>query len=890
MFLKQVTLQSRQRCTVVCQVLFPVLLVLGAAIPYLLLKNIDASGGSSNYPPYWYGGYVTWFEDDVLSDYQCFTGPGTNYRNCSDWYWDMFVPPSDPAQAALVGGAMSNGTGSGLLGNVPKYQYSSPLHPNVRVPYYTAVDNAADMDVKLLNAVNDVESAVKAQYSNGRWGPTPGPWNSTSWWYNEEDVYYTLPTTALIFDTFKAAPDNSPVELGVTIQLTLGKYSTYLLEWPGDGYRTDAPYATWMLTIHQLSMGLIRYLNPDFKNSVHLGFVEMFYVQDYDFSPAGFAAFIGAWLIPIAMSFLLPVYIYTLVYEKQNRLHEMMRIMGLNMFSYWFINYLFFYAMYVVVMLMIIIVGFACQVPFFIETDFIVWAILLVLWGHAQIALSFLLSTFFNKHRAATIISFFLVFIIGGGAMSINMFVYMNTEAPFLLMWYPTLAFCRGIYLISGGIYNIPAHPLRAADLTPDSEIAAVYGYLMVESVIYLLLAAYLECVLPREFGVRQSPFFPIKWAVKKVKELTSEPSTAYTDIDGDVVWSVPLADDFKEDADCAEERRKAHDVAVARDPKYLLRVVDINKTFAPLGGSGTKTALHSLCLAVERGECFGLLGPNGAGKSTLATILSGLIAPTSGTAYVAGHSIREDMYKVHQVLGYCPQHDILWEDLTIEEHLLFYIRLKGNVAHADEKRLVHEAIESVNLLDKATAQVKTLSGGQKRRLSIAISLVGTPKLVLLDEPTTGLDPETRREIWNIISDQKASKSIILTTHNMEEADVLCSRIGIVTKGLLTCIGTPMYLKTRYGKGYHLSITTVDARSEAAALKYIKNLFPNAELESTFSGVLSLQIPREDMKLGPFFEEIRRHKQENGIQEWGLSQTTIEEVFLKIVHDAATES
>eukprot|EP01116_Phalansterium_solitarium_P003056 TRINITY_DN1353_c0_g1_i1.p1 TRINITY_DN1353_c0_g1~~TRINITY_DN1353_c0_g1_i1.p1 ORF type:complete len:911 (+),score=324.01 TRINITY_DN1353_c0_g1_i1:92-2824(+) len=874
MFFKQATLQSRQRFTVVCQVLFPALLVVGAGLPYLLLKNLSftpaynpALGPSSNG---YSGGYVQWIETyDFSNTGNCFLAPK---YGCSMWNWATVVLPSDPAQAAAVGTAYINGSGSGLLGSVKKYRYSSPLRPNASVPFYKTVASAYEMDKEMLSTIIDIAEAVQ---SSGGWQYQT---INGTWWGNEEEVYYKMPTSGIIFDGFST--DGGAVELNVTIQLTLQEYNDYTLQFPGF---SEYPYTYFADTLHQLSRGLIRFFRPNFNTTIDSGSIDM-YAPWNSFSPQALAAFIGCWLLPIAFSFLSPVYIYTLVYEKQQRLLEMMRIMGLTMVSYWFINYMFFYALYVAVIVMIIIIGYACEVAFFSETGVIVWLLLLFFWGHAQIALSFLMSTWFNKHRPATIIPFFMVFVLSGGAMAINMFVFGDNRAPGIYMIYPMFAFIRGVYLISAGVFNNPPHPLVTASLTADSEMAAVYGWLIGETVVYLLLAAYLDQVLPREHGVRLSPIFPIKWLVAWIKERRAGRGPgAFANLQDEFVWSAPLENGFKEDDDCADERRRAHDPAVAADAKILLRVVDVNKTFPPAGGKGTKTALASLCLAVERGECFGLLGPNGAGKSTLATILSGLIAPTSGDAFVAGNSIRENMYKVHQVLGYCPQHDILWEDLTVEEHLLFYIRLKGNAAYADESRMVYQAIMSVNLNEKAKAQVKTLSGGQKRRLSIAISLVGSPKLVLLDEPTTGLDPETRREIWNIVSEQKATKSIILTTHNMEEADVLCSRIGILSRGQLTCIGTPLYLKNRYGKGYHLSITAADVKREEQAQQYIMRLFPNAVLEGTFSGVLSFQVPREDLKLGPFFEEISAHKQANGILEWGLSQTTIEEVFLKIL-------
>ncbi len=192
------------------------------------------------------------------------------------------------------------------------------------------------------------------------------------------------------------------------------------------------------------------------------------------------------------------------------------------------------------------------------------------------------------------------------------------------------------------------------------------------------------------------------------------------------------------------------------------------------------------MSLTVEHGEILGLLGPNGAGKTSLISMLTGLYGVTAGEALVNDCSILEDISQAQKNIGICPQFDLLWPQLTIHEHLLFYIRLKG-VPSSQETQMVHDAMESVLLTPHKTKQSSQLSGGMRRRLSVAISMVGGPPVVFLDEPTTGLDPENKRQLWDIIiQQQKASsqsekqQSIVITTHSMEEADVLCNRIGIM--------------------------------------------------------------------------------------------------------------
>ena len=158
-------------------------------------------------------------------------------------------------------------------------------------------------------------------------------------------------------------------------------------------------------------------------------------------------------------------------------------------------------------------------------------------------------------------------------------------------------------------------------------------------------------------------------------------------------------------------------------------------------------------------GCCFGLLGSNGAGKTTLISVLTGLYSPTRGHATICGFDLETALHSIYKVMGICPQFDILWPDLTIEEHLLFYARLKG-VPKQDEKSEVLALIRSVDLLGahKKGSKAKELSGGMQRRLSLAISLMGSPEVVFLDEPTTGLDPETKRHVWTLLDKIKRNR------------------------------------------------------------------------------------------------------------------------------------
>lgn len=280
-----------------------------------------------------------------------------------------------------------------------------------------------------------------------------------------------------------------------------------------------------------------------------------------------------------------------------------------------------------------------------------------------------------------------------------------------------------------------------------------------------------------------------------------------------------------------------------------------------------------------------------GAGKTTLISILTGVYPATSGTAKLAGFDIKNQSELALRSIGVCPQFDILWSDLTVEEHLYFYARLKG-VAIDFEDDAVNAALELVKMTLLRERLVKGLSGGEKRRVSIAISLVSNPKVVFLDgnhsdkskifvEPTTGLDPEVRRTVWDTIARARGNRAILMTTHSMEEAEVCCQTIGIMAKGRMRCFGSPTRLKHQYGCGYKLSLISIDFPKTDELLQQI---LPDGYrlMHSFHSSRRYAFVPTAD-QLAHIFDQLVSRSKEHGIQTWGISQTTLDEIFTTLI-------
>jgi len=212
-----------------------------------------------------------------------------------------------------------------------------------------------------------------------------------------------------------------------------------------------------------------------------------------------------------------------------------------------------------------------------------------------------------------------------------------------------------------------------------------------------------------------------------------------------------------------------------------LLRIEKLNK------GYGDRLVLQDLTFSIAEGEVYGLLGPNGAGKTTTINIICDLLKADSGAIYIEGKPVCQATKKL---IGIAPQENLLYQSLTCRENLEFFARIYG-LSKFERIEQVNNCLESVNLVDRANSPVETLSGGMQRRLSVAIALVHQPKLVILDEPTTGLDIEARYELWELIRQLKSQGiTTLLTTHLLEEAERLCQRIGILKEGKLLAEGT----------------------------------------------------------------------------------------------------
>lgn len=277
------------------------------------------------------------------------------------------------------------------------------------------------------------------------------------------------------------------------------------------------------------------------------------------------------------------------------------------------------------------------------------------------------------------------------------------------------------------------------------------------------------------------------------------------------------------------------------------------------------------------------LLGHNGAGKTTLIDIISGHNQKTSGLVRIDGYNIDSHPSEARRRVGFCPQFDVLFERLTVEEHLFFYGIVKG--ARDELKQEIEELLVQSGLDVHRRKLSKALSGGYKRKLSLAIAMIAKSKVLILDEPTSGMDPESRRKVWDFLQLIRHDRLILMTTHHMEEADALGDRIAVMSSGQVKCCGSALFLKKVFNAGYHLRISKSHnwnqvAFDELIGLKYnlkdkLENLTPH-ELMYKFDADETGQV------LPALFDDLEKAKERVGIFGFGITVSTMDDVFMKI--------
>lgn len=671
---------------------------------------------------------------------------------------------------------------------------------------------------------------------------------------------------------------------------------------------------------------IARYLIRDPSFSWVVGFKEFAHPAVETFSAV---AAVGPTFFLATAMFAFVFQISSLITEKELKLRQAMNMMGLYDSAYWLSWLTWEGFLTLLSSLFLVLFGMMFQFDFFLHNSFAVVLLVFFLFQLNMIGFAFMLSSFISKSSSSTSVGF-SIFIVGFLTQLVTIFgfPYSHTFSSNLrAIWslFPPNLLAEALNLLSGATstpQDVGVSWSRRAECAPnDTEcvitIDDIYKWLVATFFLWFILAIYFDNIIPNASGVRKSVFYflnPWYWMGKggsKVKE------GGICSCIGSVSQQEHITPD---DGDVLEEenivKHQTHEGVV--DPNVAVQIRGLAKTYPGNRQFGCckckKTpsyhALRGLWVNFEKDQLFCLLGPNGAGKTTAINCLTGITPVTGGDALIYGNSIRSSvgMSNIRRIIGVCPQFDILWDALSGQEHLHLFGSIKG-LPPASIKSVAQNSLAEVRLTEAAKMRAGSYSGGMKRRLSVAIALIGDPKLVILDEPTTGMDPITRRHVWDIINDAKKGRAIVLTTHSMEEADILSDRIGIMAKGRLRCIGTSIRLKSRFGTGFIANVSFLGSNNgqspqthsppdraavstihHEAVKQFFKDRLDIAPKEEN-KAFLTFVIPHDrERLLTKFFEELQDREKEFGISDIQLGLTTLEEVFLNIARQAELES
>ncbi|KAM5227715.1 phospholipid-transporting ATPase ABCA3-like [Ctenodactylus gundi] len=394
---------------------------------------------------------------------------------------------------------------------------------------------------------------------------------------------------------------------------------------------------------------------------------------------------------------------------------------------------------------------------------------------------------------------------------------------------------------------------------------AYILGMFLFDAFLYGFVAWYVDAVFPGKYGIPK----PWNFFLESSYWLGKSPEVSET-----MQYNKTSQSKYFED--------EPTDLVAGIQIRHLYKIFQERHT--------SKRALNDLSLNLYEGQITVLLGQNGAGKSTTLSILSGLYPASSGKVYIQGYDISQHIVQIRKSLGVCPQQNLLFNYLTVSEHLYFYSMIKG-VSHEMCVKEIDHMLSAFNLLEKQNAFSKSLSGGMKRKLSIIIALIGGSKVVIADEPTSGMDAASRRATWDLLRNYKKDRTILLTTHYMDEADVLGDRIAIMIEGSLKCCGSPFFLKQLYGMGYHIVMVKEPHCDIEEISKLICDYVPTATLESNIGTQLSFILPKDySHRFGALFTTLEKRQKELGIDTFGASSTSMEEVFLRVSHLEALQT
>uniref|UniRef100_A0A8C9NK02 ATP binding cassette subfamily A member 10 n=1 Tax=Serinus canaria TaxID=9135 RepID=A0A8C9NK02_SERCA len=502
--------------------------------------------------------------------------------------------------------------------------------------------------------------------------------------------------------------------------------------------------------------------------------------------------------------------------KEKKKLKILMRAMGLQDISFW-LSWSLLYTVYVSITASLLTWVTLSEV--FYHNSFLEMYFFYFFYGMACIHFTFLLSSLLKQPNVSSFVGF-LLHILFGALGFLTLFEKLPRGLEWILNLFSPFAFTAGLATMVKLEKYGPAFP---PDLYPFYKL---YLILSLDSVLYFLLAIYFDKVLPGKYGVPHPPAFflrPSYWLRGGSGYVGVRAGSSHDPVLGGDTEPMPPGFDGKE----------------------AIRLNNIKKIYKK--DNKTTEALKGLSLNVYEGQITALLGHSGSGKTALLNVLSGFSKPSAGSAVIYNYNASEmwNMEGMKERVGICPQINLHFEALTAKENLRIFAHIKGiQWKEVDEE--VQKVLVMMDLTDVQDLCAEALSGGQKRKLSLGIAILGNPQVLLLDEPTAGLDPCSRHHVWSLLRERRAGRVTLVATQSMEEADTQADRKAFLSCGRLQSVGSSLYLKRKWGIGYHLRMHINDLCDPELVSSVVRQYIPDAVLKGQKRDELCFRLPLEN--------------------------------------------
>jgi len=693
--------------------------------------------------------------------------------------------------------------------------------------------------------------------------------------------------------------------------------------------------ATIVGSIWEIGMMNKAYIHEIFPNITILSGLQLTIIKEenYGLNSIRPTAVVASGIYPFSISLLIPFFMYIIIKDKEKKIIQLLKINGVKMRYYWISNFIIHYIIYLILVIFYIVFDiFIFQLNFLRKTSFLLIILTFLGWGIEQIGLSYFFQAFISKERTLIFISLSIMFFISFFTFCFNMALYViPREAPIILNIFPTFSLYRIFHYIT---FSCAYNYLCISNFGQvNTEIRWSLFFLYLNGVIFVILGILLDYFFQKRDKKNKLFYFDNKDEKillndkKSINKSISNIEEENLDNDNNNNLKTFLLRE-KENENKMNNLSIEHplnDEELNNEKENIKNVIQSGeeelKQFPFICNElsdESQKYLNDFFLSIKKNEIFGILDSMGTGKASFYSLLNYIFNLKTENIYINGYNIKLNIDKIYELVGFCPNFNILWDDLTVKDTLVFYSKLKNRKKGKIKIfQMVNTILSKTKLKGKENILVGKLTEGMKRLLSLGIALIGEPDILFIDEPSIGLSPFDKRKIWNVLNNYKEKTSMIISSNYMDEIQIFCDRIGIVEKGKIIFIGNQYKFMNEYSKIIKLEISLnhnkdkkqkdnnkeidiiekkedintlnkdeeISNKEKIEKIKYfIYEIFPKgcSVFEKNRNNI-SFNIRYDVLNINILYKKLQEIKEKLSISNWGISQFNLENTFIKMI-------